>query len=164
MSVTTFSLLKKNKTLQTHNDQFTAIFNNLLGLLCPNTTASSSGMALRGTLIGNAVEDGWLTTRSCKFFFCTFSSRLWKQLDTSRRAKSDSWCSKTVNDVKFTSTNFKTEPCFVWKSGERLFTYTSEDINNNNITCDIQTAQLSWLFYTIFSQSFVISEDSWNSI
>ena len=165
MPVTTFSLLKKTKTLQTHNDQFTAIFNNLLALLCPNTTASSSGMALRGTLTGNAVEDGWLTTRSCKFFFCTFSSRLWKELDTSRRAKSDSWCSKTVNDVKFTSTNFKTEPCFVWKSGERLLTYTLEDINNNNITRDIQTAQLS-SYYLQFSVKvlFVISEDSWNSL
>jgi uncharacterized protein YfaQ (DUF2300 family) len=58
MSVTTFSLLKKTKTLPTQNDQFTAKFNNLLALLCRNTTASSSGMALRGTLTGNAVEDG----------------------------------------------------------------------------------------------------------
>ena len=143
MSVMPFSLLKKTKTLQTHYDQFIAKFHNLLVRLCSNTTASSSGIALRGIFTGTAVEDGWLTTRSCKFFFCTCSSWLWKELDTSRRAKSDSWCSKTVNDVKFTSTNFKTEPCFVWKSGERLFTYTLGDINNDNITCDIQIAQLS---------------------
>ena len=38
----------------------------------------------------------------------------------------------------------------MWKSGERLLTYTLEDINNNNITRDIQTAQLS-SYYLQFS-------------